>query len=155
MLRKLFKENLLTYHFEVNGQVDFGLCVHLTLINAGIFLADRLYSQVPIVWIGNVDNGDARVCCVDECVWCENGEIASSYPWNLMECGWYFLWFTTESCLVLQFYFLCSSPCIWALRFLLSKLWCCEHFRQSTVCRARRIWLVREIFKRHKKLPYC
>lgn len=45
-----------------------------------------------------MDDGEARICRVDECVGCQNGEISSSHPRDLMECGRYVLWFTTGSC---------------------------------------------------------
>lgn len=147
--RTAFWENLLTYHLEVNGKVDFRLRVNLTLKNTRVSRGDSLHSQVPIVRIEDVNDGEARVGRVDECVWCQNCEISSSHPRNLTECGRYF---SNDLCRkrvnrqrVLRFYFPGSSPCIWAWRSRQSAPWHSSHCRRSTVCRARQIWLLKHL----------
>jgi hypothetical protein len=43
------RKRLLTYHFEVNGKVDFGFGVDLTLVHSRFSLGDGLNSEIPIM----------------------------------------------------------------------------------------------------------
>lgn len=61
-------QQILTYHFKINWKVDFRFGIDLTLVNARVFLANRLDSQVPTVRVIYMDNGESHVGCVDECV---------------------------------------------------------------------------------------
>lgn len=70
----------LTYNIKVDGKVDFGFSVDLTFVNARIFLADWLDTEIPITRIVNVNNAEARIGRVDECVGCQNCEVSASHP---------------------------------------------------------------------------
>jgi hypothetical protein len=54
-----------TYDFEENWKINFGLGVDLALVQAPISLVNGLNSQIPIVRVGNVNDGEARIGSID------------------------------------------------------------------------------------------